>query len=93
MTLLGFIILLVIAAIAGGIGQSISGYSFGGCFASIVIGFIGAYLGQWLSVQMELPLFWVIYIQGQSFPIIWAVIGGALFSFILGIITRSRKGD
>jgi hypothetical protein len=31
MSLVGFIILLVIAAIAGSIGQALAGYSLGGC--------------------------------------------------------------
>ena len=31
----GFIFLLVVAAICGSIGQSIAGYSLGGCFVSM----------------------------------------------------------
>ena len=42
MTLFGFLILLLIAAICGGIGQAIAGYDLGGCLVSIVVGFIGA---------------------------------------------------
>ena len=38
MTLLGFIVLLIIAAIAGALGQAISGYSLGGFLVSIVVG-------------------------------------------------------
>ena len=57
MTLFGFLILLLIAAIAGGIGQSIAGYNVGGCLVSIVVGFIGAYIGLWLAKQMGLPGF------------------------------------
>ena len=49
MTLLGFLLLLLIAAIAGGIGQSLAGYSLGGCLVSIFVGFIGAYIGTWLK--------------------------------------------
>jgi uncharacterized membrane protein YeaQ/YmgE (transglycosylase-associated protein family) len=47
MTLTGILILLLIAGIVGGLGQTISGYSFGGCLMSIVVGFVGAYLGIW----------------------------------------------
>ena len=42
MTLVGLLVLLLIAAICGGIGQSLAGYSLGGCLVSIVVGFIGA---------------------------------------------------
>ena len=38
MTLVEFVILLIIAAIAGSLGQALAGYSLGGCLVSIVIG-------------------------------------------------------
>ena len=91
MSLVGFLILLLIAAIAGGIGQSISGYSHGGCVISIIIGFIGAWLGPLIAARLDLPLFWVIHIQGNSFPVVWAIIGGALLSLVLGMILRKRN--
>ena len=45
MSLMGLLILLVIAAIAGSLGQALSGYSVGGCLMSIVVGFIGSVPG------------------------------------------------
>ena len=39
------ILLLIIAGITGGIGRSIVGFKRGGCIISIVVGFIGAYIG------------------------------------------------
>ena len=45
MTLIQFLILLVVAAICGAIGQSLAGYSLGGCLVSAVVGFVGAYIG------------------------------------------------
>ena len=44
MTLTGILVLLLIAGIVGGLGQAISGYSFGGCLMSIIVGFVGAYV-------------------------------------------------
>jgi uncharacterized membrane protein YeaQ/YmgE (transglycosylase-associated protein family) len=90
MTLLGFIILLIIAAIAGSLGQALAGYSLGGCLVSIVVGFIGAFVGLWLARQLGLPEFLPISIQGETFPIIWAIIGSAIFSAIIGLLTRRR---
>ena len=49
MSLLGFIVLLIIAAIAGALGQAIAGYSLGGFLVSIVVGLIGALIGWWLA--------------------------------------------
>ncbi len=90
MTLLGFIALLVIAAIAGSLGQAIAGYSLGGCLVSIVIGFIGAWLGAWLAGQLGLPELFVINIDGQPFPLVWAIIGSALLALIFGLLSRRR---
>jgi uncharacterized membrane protein YeaQ/YmgE (transglycosylase-associated protein family) len=91
MTLVGFFILLVIAAVAGALGQSIAGYSLGGCLASIVIGFIGAYLGLWIARQFGLPEPLMISIQSESFPLLWSVIGSAALTGILGLLFRQRR--
>ncbi|MDX9863523.1 MAG: hypothetical protein RBT34_01830 [Anaerolineaceae bacterium] len=91
MTILGFIVLLVIAALAGSLGQAIAGYSLGGCLMSILVGFIGAWLGLWIAGQLGLPELWVINIQGESFPVVWSIIGSALFTAVLGLIFRSRR--
>lgn len=86
MTITGFLLLLLIAAICGGIGQSIAGYSLGGCLVSIVVGLIGAFIGQWLAAQLGLQH--IIEIMG--IPVIWASIGSALFAIVIGLITRGR---
>ncbi|HLO14877.1 MAG TPA: hypothetical protein VK206_08610 [Anaerolineales bacterium] len=90
MTLTGLLVLLLIAGIVGGLGQTISGYSFGGCLMSIVVGFVGAYVGIWLARQLGLPEIFTITIEGQPFPIVWGVIGSAILSLILGLFTYRR---
>ena len=93
MTLFGFLILLLIAAVCGGIGQSIAGYSVGGCLVSIIVGFIGAYIGLWVAGKMGLPHFYDMYIiDGKPFPIIWAIIGSAIFTFIVALLRRLFTG-
>jgi uncharacterized membrane protein YeaQ/YmgE (transglycosylase-associated protein family) len=91
MSLLGLLVLLVIAAIAGSIGQALAGYSLGGCLVSIFVGFIGAYIGLWLSRQLGLPEIFAITIDGESFPVVWAIIGSALFTLVVGLLTRPRR--
>jgi uncharacterized membrane protein YeaQ/YmgE (transglycosylase-associated protein family) len=90
MTLLGFVVLVVIAAITGAIGQAIVGRSIGGCLISSVIGFVGAVIGMWLSRELGMPELLTINIQGQPFPIIWSIIGAALLTAILAMIGRRR---
>ena len=93
MTLLGFLALLLIAAICGGIGQSLAGYDLGGCLVSIIVGFIGAYLGMWLAEKFGFPEFFTINIEGRAFPVVWAVIGSAVFTLIVALIRRAVSGN
>ena len=92
MTLIGFLVLLLIAAICGSIGQSLAGYDLGGCFVSIVVGFIGAWLGLWVAGKLGLPEIFAINIEGKSFPIVWAIIGSALFTLVMALIRRAISG-
>lgn len=92
MTLFGFLVLLLIAAICGSIGQSLAGYDLGGCFVSMIVGFIGAYIGIWIAGYFGLPEIFVIVIQGKHFPIVWAVIGSALFTLIMALLRRIFTG-
>ena len=91
MTLFGLLTLLIIAAICGAIGQSISGYSMGGCLISIVVGFVGAFIGKWLAAELGLTYLLPVDIDGETFPIVWSIIGSALFTLGIGLLTRGRK--
>lgn len=91
MTLFGFIALLVIAAIAGAVGESLAGFSRGGCLASIAVGFVGAYLGWWIAQTFRLPPFVVVTIDGQAFPLVWAIIGSVLFAGVLKLLFGYRR--
>lgn len=88
---MSFLLLLFIAAICGAIGQSIAGYSLGGCLISTVVGFIGALIGKWLAAEMGLPYIIPVEVSGETFPIIWSIFGSALFAVAIGVITRGRN--
>lgn len=90
MTLFDVLLLLLIAGICGSLGQAIAGYSRGGCLVSIALGFVGALIGMWLARLMGLPELIPVHIGGTSFPIIWSIIGSALFVAVITLITRSR---
>ncbi|HWQ36710.1 MAG TPA: hypothetical protein VNQ79_28015 [Blastocatellia bacterium] len=90
MTLEAFLILLLVAGICGAIGQAIAGYSRGGCLASIATGFIGALLGMWIAGILGLPEIFPVRIGGRSFPVIWSIMGSALFVAIISLFARSR---
>ncbi len=88
MSFVEFLILLIIAGICGSIGQAISGFSRGGCFLSIVIGFIGALIGMALANTLNLPEFFEFHAGDVAFPVIWSIIGAAIFVAIIGFMTR-----
>jgi uncharacterized membrane protein YeaQ/YmgE (transglycosylase-associated protein family) len=90
MTLIDLLILLLIAGLCGSLGQAISGYSRGGCLVSIALGFIGALIGMWIARQMGLPELFSITIGGTRFPVIWSIIGSALFVAVISLISRRR---
>ena len=90
MTLLDLVILLIVAAICGSIGQAIAGYSLGGCLVSIVVGFIGAFIGLWVARLLGLPEFFAINIGNQTFPVIWSIVGSLLLALVVGLLTRRR---
>lgn len=90
MSLIDLIILLIVAGLCGSLGQAISGYSRGGCLVSIALGFIGALIGAWLARALALPELFAVNIGGTKFPIIWSIIGSALFVAVISFISRSR---
>lgn len=90
MTFGGFIVLLIVAGLAGAFGQLLSGFSRGGCLVSIIVGFAGAWIGTWIAGNFGLPPIFVVTIQGEPFPLVWAIIGAAVLSAVLGLVTGAR---
>ena len=90
MTLIDLLLLLLIAGVCGAVGRAISGFSRGGCLVSIALGFIGALIGMWLARKAGLPEPLPIRVGGQTFPVVWSIIGSALFVAVIGLISRSR---
>ena len=88
MSLLEFGLLLLIAAICGSLGQALAGSSRGGLLVTIALGFIGALLGAWIARSMGLPELFVVRIDAASVPIVWSVIGSALFVALLSLLSR-----
>jgi uncharacterized membrane protein YeaQ/YmgE (transglycosylase-associated protein family) len=89
-TVIDFLLLLLIAGICGSLAQAMVGYSHGGCLVAIVLGFIGALLGSLLARKLQLPEPFMVKLGGQDFPVIWSIIGAALFSAVLSLFTRRR---
>lgn len=91
MNIFSFLFLLLIAFITGTIGANIAGRRKLGCLPSIVLGFIGALIGTFIAEKLELPLFPWIRFGSHPFPIIWAILGAAIFVAFLNLISRGGK--
>jgi len=87
LTVTGLLILLVIAGICGAIGRAIAGGTPGGVLVSIAVGFVGALLGTYLAKLLHLPELMVITIERHPFPIIWSIIGAAVFVALIHLVS------
>jgi uncharacterized membrane protein YeaQ/YmgE (transglycosylase-associated protein family) len=90
MDLVSLLMLLLVAAVAGALGQAIAGYSLGGCLVSSAVGLIGALIGARVATALGLPEFIAFDIGGWRFPLVYAIIGATLFALVVGLITRRR---
>jgi uncharacterized membrane protein YeaQ/YmgE (transglycosylase-associated protein family) len=93
MTIIDLLFLLLVAAIAGAVSQGITGYSTGGCLTDIAVGFVGAIVGTWMARSLGLPELLMLNIGGTSFPVLWSIIGGALFLALVRFISRPRRAE
>lgn len=85
------IVLLLVAGVCGSIAQSIVGVSRGGCVVAIAMGFVGSVLGMWIAREAGLPELLTIDIGGEKFPIVWSIIGAALFAAVLSFLSRGGR--
>jgi uncharacterized membrane protein YeaQ/YmgE (transglycosylase-associated protein family) len=90
-SVVGLIILLAIAALCGAIGRAIAGGTNGGCLVSIALGFIGALIGSWLARRLGLPEIFAVTVGREHFPVVWSIIGAALFVAIVHLISGGRR--
>jgi uncharacterized membrane protein YeaQ/YmgE (transglycosylase-associated protein family) len=90
LSLPGILVLLVIAAVCGAVGKALAGGARGGLITSIALGFIGALFGPWLAHQLRLAEPVVLHVSGQAFPIVWSIVGAAVFVALLHLISGRR---
>lgn len=91
MGLFEFLFLVLIASIAGALGARLAGRKGMGCLASIILGFIGALIGTYIARALDLPLFPWIRFGSNPFPVVWAVVGAALFVAFLNLLSSRGK--
>jgi uncharacterized membrane protein YeaQ/YmgE (transglycosylase-associated protein family) len=87
-TLPGLIFLVVVAAVCGAVGKAIAGGVRGGLVVSTALGFIGALIGPWIAGRLGLSEPFVVQISGHPFPVLWSIIGAAVFVAIMHLFYR-----
>src|SRR5204863_2751202 len=86
----GLLVLLVVVGVCGAIGRAIGGGTGGGFFVSIAVGFVGALLGSFLATRLGLPDILVVMVDRHPFPILWSIIGAALFVALVHLFSCRR---
>ena len=92
LTLPALFVLIVIAFICGAVGKALAGGASGGLITSVALGFIGALIGPWVARQLNLSEPVMLRVSGQAFPIVWSIIGAALFVALLHLLFGRRWG-
>ena len=88
MSVVSLLLLLLVAAVCGILGQMVAGRGRGGIIVSIILGFIGALLGTWMARSLGLPEILPVHVGGQTFPVLWSIIGSAIFVAFLSLLQR-----
>lgn len=88
MSLLNVLLLLVIAGVCGFLATKLMGARRINVILMIVLGFIGAALGQWVAGMLDLPLVLPIEIGTRTFPVVWALVGSIV---IVGFVAAIQQ--
>jgi len=91
LTITGLIILLLIAGVCGAVGRAIGGGTAGGVIVSIAVGFVGALLGSFIAAQFKMPELLVVSVDHHPFPILWSIIGAALFVALIDLLSGGGR--
>ena len=90
-SLKGFLVLLIIAAVCGGLGRAIAGGPRGGLFTAVATGFVGAWLGSYAARRFGLPDVLMVGVNGHSYPVLWSIAGAALFVVVIQIFAGKSQ--
>ena len=91
MGILELLILLIIAGICGAIAEMIVGFSPGGFVVSIIVGVIGAYLGEVIAGYLNLPSFLPVTVGGRTIEVMWAILGSIVLLLIISLFRGARR--
>jgi uncharacterized membrane protein YeaQ/YmgE (transglycosylase-associated protein family) len=91
MSLLGTLILLVIAGLVGALAEFLIGFSLGGLLGAMIVGVVGALIGDWLARLLRLPAILPIQVGTGSIELVWATLGAILLVGLLSALRTRRS--
>ena len=91
MTTDAYLFLLLVAVVVAAVGQGMAGFSVGGCMVSIALGFVGALVGGWAQAEFRLQEPFPFTVGDHTFPLVWSIIGEALFVSLVSLISGRRR--
>jgi uncharacterized membrane protein YeaQ/YmgE (transglycosylase-associated protein family) len=65
----------------------------GGFIVSVLLGFLGAFLGGWLARMLHLPPLLVVTVGGHPFPIVWSIVGAVALVVLAHVLLHPRYVD
>ena len=91
MSLIGFLVLLLIAALCGAIAAALVGITAAGCLLSVGAGLVGAFVGQWIAAEVGAPSFLTVGVEGQGIDVVWTIIGAMVVLIPLTLLRRASR--
>ena len=83
-----FLLLLLIAGVCGFAASQLMGAKRLNVIFMIVLGFVGAIVGQWIAGYFGLPMILPLELGGRAFPLVWAVIGSVV---VVGVVSAVQQ--
>lgn len=83
-----FIMIALVAIVCGSIAQLTSSYSRGGWIVNWGIAFFGALAGVVISRELSAPVIYDVQYRSVDFPIVYSLVGSALFVAALGFLVK-----
>ena len=85
------ILVALIAIVFGSLAQLTSNYSRGGWIVNLGVAFAGALTGVIVSRVLNAPEIYDFEYQGIDFPIVYSLVGAALFLAAIGLLVKPGR--
>ncbi len=86
-----FMMAALVGIVCGTAAQLTSGYSRGGWIVNMGVAFVGAILGASVARLLNAPSIYDFRYRMVDFPIVYSIIGSALFVGVLGFLIKPNN--